>query len=592
MVSFTDLTGLHNVFNISSNGSLTLQNDSFEDSIISITATAEDEAICPKYTAGSHYIWMRGRLISSAALINPIQFDYADAEDYKILESEEDYDTYYKYRIPVDNLGSVFKNIDDVDNFFSELIKKGIEFVDSNNLKVSLPSVSNEGSVLCFGVYGSDNFNKQADPGSLPDNEQYKEIFLNIYSVSESEGSVIYVDSRIRQFLALDEKGWPHAQTLSTFVIENLKNLYSSKQNVLTAGENITISDDNVISASIDGGNYIPYDTLEGKNYIAANKEITVTDTADADDETTLSGQGILIHNANNTAMSVMRRDSMGVAVANSDQMESAPEVQVQAALTADLTDGAALNLQGVMSESQFTYTADVLGSKWEINAKDDTNNPKQGMLEAGYIRDLTNWANKGDFVFHIKDINGEKADSYYALRNDGKGDFRDFAYIATEEYVNEKCPDWNIAEYDTDYIKSHNYISLATPEGYAFDKLYVLIHWYGTAGVATNIYGGFYDGTVTDASKQILRNSGTNKMGAAYFTANVVNINDVTAIAYGEAYMYNNKGSAATLNNPINSYGIGRYSHSNDFTHFSIHNYPSGISEAYCCIKYQLKKL
>lgn len=594
MISFVDVTGFNKIFNISPNGELTLKDATYNDAMLAITATEEDEAICPIYKAGANYLWTRNRLIMSAT-IHPVQFDFISAQDYVTEAREEGMDQYTKFRLTQGDILNVFKNVENPENLVEEIMLKGCEFVDdSNTLRVIMTSMENAGSLMSFGIWNSDNFNKQADPGSLPDNETYVEISFQLAPVQEGGETVLYIDLKQRFLYTRDEKGFDHMQSLSTFVLDNFDKLNTGKQDKLTPGANITISDEGVISASVDGGNYIPYDTLEGKNYVAENKEITVTDTADANDETTLSGQGILVRNANNTAMSVMRRDSMGVAVANSDQMESAPEVQVQAALTADLTEGAALHIQGVMSESQFNYTADVLGSKWEVSAKDDTDNLKQGMLEAGYIRDLTNWANKGDFVFHIKDVNREKADSYYALRNDGKGDFRDFAYIATEDYVNEKCPDWNIAEFDTAYITTHNYVGIEAPSGYAFDKLYVLIHWFGsTAPVATNIFGGFYDGAVTDASKQILRSNGTNRMGAAYFTANVINLNDISAIAYGDAYMYNSSGSATTLNNPVNSYGIGRFSHSNDFTHFSIHNYPTtSISEAYCCIKYQLKKL
>lgn len=216
---------------------------------------------------------------------------------------------------------------------------------------------------------------------------------------------------------------------------------------------------------------------------------------------------------------------------------------------------------------------------------------------------------NSNNVTFILTDASGKK--SYYALKAvDLNNNESTPAYIATEAQVNSKQDklvagtdikiennvisveeDWNLAVFDTNAFNSGS-LTVTAPNGYIFDSLYILCHWYGNAAAAAStIYGGFYQGKNTDAEKQVLRNNGTNKMGAGYITANIINMDNTSAIAYGEAYLFNNNGSAASLNNPINSYGIGRYSHTNNFKYFTIHNYPANVTEGYCCIKYKLKK-
>lgn len=291
--------------------------------------------------------------------------------------------------------------------------------------------------------------------------------------------------------------------------------------------------------------------------------------------------------------MSAVSSDTIGVAIADSNINENPNLMSTIQLIPSIQGEQSKVMIQNMINTDDgytvFEADHEILDDAWTITEADGS----KKFIKIGYCDIPNNWGQKGDLLIHIYDSEKETTDSFYAIRNAGIGTSEDPKYLATEEYVDEKCPDWNIAEFDTEYITTHNYVGIEAPAGYVFDKLYVLIHWFGsTAPVATNIFGGFYNGAVTDASKQILRSNGTNRMGAAYFTANVINLNDVTAIAYGDAYMYNSSGSATTLNNPVNSYGIGRFSHSNDFTHFSIHNYPtSSISEAYCCIKYQLKK-
>lgn len=152
---------------------------------------------------------------------------------------------------------------------------------------------------------------------------------------------------------------------------------------------------------------------------------------------------------------------------------------------------------------------------------------------------------------------------------------------------------EWNIAEFDTNYMKSHDYIGIETPAGYLIDKILFTVYWYGNAAaVAQTVYGGFYKGKSTDSSMaQVLRNNGTNRMGAGWVTAEINNLNNSTAIAFGEAYLYNSNGSAASLLQPVNSYGIGRVATQNNFKYFSFSNWPSGITEGYAIMKYVLKK-
>lgn len=153
--------------------------------------------------------------------------------------------------------------------------------------------------------------------------------------------------------------------------------------------------------------------------------------------------------------------------------------------------------------------------------------------------------------------------------------------------------PEWHIAEFNTNYFNSMGQVNISAPSGQVIDSVYLLIYWYGNAfAAASNVFGGFYSGKNTDSEKQLIRNNGTNKMGACYITAHIQNMNNNAAIAFGEIYMYNGNGSAASLNNPINSYGIGRYSTTNDFKNFTVHNFPSGLTEAYCCMKYSLKNI
>lgn len=153
--------------------------------------------------------------------------------------------------------------------------------------------------------------------------------------------------------------------------------------------------------------------------------------------------------------------------------------------------------------------------------------------------------------------------------------------------------PEWNIAEFDTNYMLTHDYVGIEAPTGYIIDKILFTIYWYGNAAaVAQTVYGGFYKGKDTSNSMaHVLRNNGTNRMGAAWITAEINNINNVTAIAFGEAYLYNSNGSASSLLQPVNSYGIGRISTQNNFKYFSFSNWPSGITEGYAIMKYLLKE-
>lgn len=152
---------------------------------------------------------------------------------------------------------------------------------------------------------------------------------------------------------------------------------------------------------------------------------------------------------------------------------------------------------------------------------------------------------------------------------------------------------EWNITEFDTNYMKSHDYVGIEAPQGYLIDKILFTVYWYGNAAaVSQTIYGGFYKGKNTESSMaQVIRNNGTNKMGAGWITAEINNINDSVAIAFGEAYLYNNNGSAASLLQPVNSYGIGRVATQNNFKYFSFSNWPSEIVEGYAVMKYTLKK-
>ena len=76
---------------------------------------------------------------------------------------------------------------------------------------------------------------------------------------------------------------------------------------------------------------------------------------------------------------------------------------------------------------------------------------------------------------------------------------------------------EWNIAEFDSSYMKSHDYVGIEAPTGYLIDKILFNIYWYGNAAaVAQTVYGGFYKGKNTDNSlAHCLRNNGTNRMGA-----------------------------------------------------------------------------
>lgn len=152
---------------------------------------------------------------------------------------------------------------------------------------------------------------------------------------------------------------------------------------------------------------------------------------------------------------------------------------------------------------------------------------------------------------------------------------------------------EWNITEFDTAYMRSHDYVGIEAPAGYLIDKILFTVYWYGNAAAAAQtVYGGFYRGKNTDSSMaQVLRNNGTNRMGAGWITAEINNINNVVAIAFGEAYLYNSNGSASSLLQPVNSYGIGRVATQNNFKYFSFCNWPSGITEGYAVMKYTLKK-
>lgn len=361
-------------------------------------------------------------------------------------------------------------------------------------------------------------------------------------------------------------------------------------------------------SSLVMGVNGIPYDSSTDDSYTMTNKVLIVQDSMNSDASVIADGQALTV--THRTASGVDKASRIGydgVAVMDADGDifgDNPPRQYVASTISADLRSSeSGFNISAVFNSGESTVSGH-LGPRSVMFSTDI--GESDSSIEIGYTdgQSLT-----GDRNMLVKFTDSAKGDGVYVLRNEGDG-LSDVKHIATEEWVNLKKQnkltagadikiendvisveeDWNVTILDTAEFNKGQ-LSISAPSGYVFDRLYVLCHWYCPAGVATSVYGGFYSGKNTDASRQVLRNNGTNKMGAAYFTANVINIDNTSAIAYGDAYFYNSNGSAAALNNPINSYGIGRFSHSNDFTHFTIHNYPSSITEGYCCFKYKLKK-
>lgn len=385
---------------------------------------------------------------------------------------------------------------------------------------------------------------------------------------------------------------------------EEAKEAYNNlKEIALVAfGENEVVSggsdiNDSVVSTSSTWSSkkientYIPYNSFDEseKLYTIENKGIQVTDSQNSSSHTLINGQTIIASTEDGKKVSVQNNDSIAVALGDGNIVNNEAQNMNILSMVPSMEgdDGFVAKHNIGNTEVQGRLQSTLVEFKSTI---DNDGTTREGKIEMGFTGENANVLNNNDLYFKLTHPESGKS-SLYALKN-AELENSEPKYLATEEYVNERHPDWNIIMFDTEHFNSHSNLEIEAPEGFIFDELSVLIQWYGPAkSVAGQIFGGFYHGTNTTQAQQVLLNNGTNKMGAGYITANIKNLNDMTAIAMGEAYLYNNNGSATSLNNPINSYGIGRFSHVNDFHYFSFHNYPQNLDGAYCCIKYKLKR-
>lgn len=198
----------------------------------------------------------------------------------------------------------------------------------------------------------------------------------------------------------------------------------------------IVISKDGVDTTYALGEQSIPVDEVNGNTYGIYNKEISICDKVDSNDEILLTGQQVMVldHSGNRVGRltSVMPDAIASMYAANGDILDGdnqPTQYNVISVSSGDSNDGASVNIQSSFNGGESGVSA-ILNAMNLVFSKNVANNVES--IQIGFDNENLSSEDVNIIITH-----SDNTKSYYAIKADKLNNTASTpAYLATESYV------------------------------------------------------------------------------------------------------------------------------------------------------------